>query len=112
TNTRTPTNTPTITPTSSVTPTRTITPTNSRTNTRTNTPTITRTITPVPTCGLAWRVVSSPSFGNGNNYLYGIAPLSTTDIWTVGWAGNNGIEQTLALHWDGSSWTRFSSPNV
>jgi hypothetical protein len=30
----------------------------------------------------------------------------------VGWATNNGVEETLILHWDGTAWTRYPSPNI
>src|SRR5207248_501878 len=111
TNTPLPSNTPTITPTR--TPTRTRTRTNtplSGTNTPTNTPTVTPTGT--RDCTQAWRVVTSPNFGSGNNRLYGVAAISPTDIWAVGRAANGTGEQTLTEHWDGNAWSIVPSPNA
>ena len=46
----------------------------------------------------------SPGF---NSVLYGVAAISASNIWAVGYAQN----ATLILHWDGTAWTRVPSPN-
>jgi len=56
--------------------------------------------------GTAWSIVSSPNPGDGNNYygtitneLYGVAAVSTSDVWAVGMYGKsdglNVTSQTL-----------------
>lgn len=68
--------------------------------------------------GTAWRIVASPSPGDLNNSLNGIAAVSSTDIWAVGsydQAGKNGAlgsGKTLVLHWNGVDWRQVASPNV
>ena len=39
--------------------------------------------------------------GTSSNFLYGVAAISTNDVWAVGFCGGY---QTLVEHWDGSSW--------
>jgi hypothetical protein len=46
--------------------------------------------------GTAWSIVSSPNPGDGNNYygtitneLYGVAAVSTSDVWAVGMYGKS-----------------------
>jgi hypothetical protein len=53
-------------------------------------------------------VPTSPNGGVGNNQLYGVAALSSSDVWAVG----TSIVMTqplqsvpLAIRWDGSGWT-------
>src|SRR5262245_25461367 len=41
-------------------------------------------VTPPPTCGLAWRVVSSPNIGTADNSLSGVVALSENDVWAAG----------------------------
>ena len=36
--------------------------------------------------------------------------VSATDVWAVGFSETSEIEQTLTLHWDGTSWSVVSSP--
>lgn len=60
--------------------------------------------------GITWSVVPSPNVGTGDNFLYGVAAVSTNDVWVVGnYIGN--AERTLTMHWDGTSWSIISSPN-
>jgi hypothetical protein len=64
--------------------------------------------------GHKWSVVSSPNVGTQNNELSGVAAVSANDVWAVGFfePGANVPLQTLTLHWDGTSWSVVSSPNV
>src|SRR5712692_11643852 len=55
----------------------------------------------------AWSVVPSPSPGSVND-LNGVASVSANDVWAVG----DTNQQTLTLHWNGTSWSVVSSPNV
>ncbi|HKP51561.1 MAG TPA: S-layer homology domain-containing protein [Chloroflexia bacterium] len=66
-----------------------------------------------PTCGAAWRVVESANVSGRPNALRGISAIADDDIWAVGYSGYLfQTPQTLTEHWDGSTWTRVSSPNV
>src|SRR5262245_44532744 len=68
--------------------------------------------TPTPLSG-TWQVVSSPAIDVSTSTfgarLNGVAVVSTTDIWAVGFAPVPGgpafAEQTLIEHWDGTQWS-------
>ena len=63
--------------------------------------------------GAKWSVVSSPSVGSNNNFLYSVTTVSVNDVWAVGISTNNSKnDRTLIQHWDGSKWIVVSSPNV
>ena len=63
--------------------------------------------------GTAWSVVPSPNAGTSYNYLNGVAAVSASDVWAVGYYGIGGsTNQTLVEHWDGTAWSVVSSPNV
>src|SRR5579875_1916068 len=55
--------------------------------------------------GTQWSVVSSPSPGTQSNVLAGVAAVSATDAWAVGYADS----QTLTEHWNGTQWSVVSS---
>ncbi|MFN7994359.1 MAG: hypothetical protein U0Q18_12185 [Bryobacteraceae bacterium] len=68
--------------------------------------------------GSAWSVVPSPNVGPNSqyqsNHLYGIVAVSPTDLWAFGSyfaASGSGVQSTLLLHWDGTSWTLAPCPN-
>jgi hypothetical protein len=69
--------------------------------------------------GTSWTVVPSPNpvpDPNPGDYapsneLYGIRAISTNDVWAVGHTFTVTLEQTLALHWDGSTWTDVPTPH-
>jgi hypothetical protein len=56
--------------------------------------------------------MSSPSPGTQFNELNGVAAISANDVWAVGIAETNGVQQTLIEHWDGSNWSVVASPNA
>jgi hypothetical protein len=64
--------------------------------------------------GVKWTIVPSPSPGveNGkpNGALLGVAVISARDAWAVGDYVNSsgGKDQSLVLHWNGSSWQRVA----
>ena len=61
----------------------------------------------------SWQVVSSPNVGTSFNQLNGVAALSASNLWTVGFSINSGgTAQTLIEHWNGANWQVVSSPNV
>ncbi|HJT58554.1 MAG TPA: hypothetical protein VJ761_18750 [Ktedonobacteraceae bacterium] len=65
--------------------------------------------------GEHWSVVPSPNPDPSNLYyrLTGVAVISATDIWAVGSGSdpNGYTQETLTLHWDGTSWSVVTSPN-
>jgi hypothetical protein len=44
--------------------------------------------------------------------LRGVRADSTTDAWAVGDYNNGTVDKTLILHWGGSHWRVWPSPNV
>ncbi len=63
--------------------------------------------------GMSWRLVASPN-ASGNNYLYGLAAVSSSDLWAVGCSscddiGRSGV--TLIEQWNGTAWNIVTSPN-
>lgn len=68
--------------------------------------------------GATWSVVSSPNGGgsgtNANNGLNGVAAVSATNIWAVGFFTDptTGFEQTLTEHFDGTRWSIIASPDA
>jgi hypothetical protein len=62
--------------------------------------------------GANWTIVPSPNVTNSSqNALTGVAGVSATDVWAVGYSltSNN---KTLIEHWDGKKWGIVPSPNV
>ena len=62
--------------------------------------------------GANWTIVPSPNASNSSqNALTGVAAVSATDVWAVGYSltSNN---KTLIEHWDGKKWSIVPSPNV
>ena len=35
--------------------------------------------------GTSWAIVPSPNMGTGNNHLNGVAAVSASDVWAVGY---------------------------
>jgi hypothetical protein len=67
--------------------------------------------------GAAWQPVASPSVGSGASQLNAVLALSPSDVWAVGFSTpvappQSAATLTLIEHWDGSSWSVVSSPNV
>jgi hypothetical protein len=68
--------------------------------------------------GTKWSTVSSPNPGGtsmnvDNSILNGVSADSATDAWAVGYYNNptTGAFETLALHWNGTKWSKVASPN-
>jgi hypothetical protein len=55
----------------------------------------------------------SPNPSSTENDLSGVAALSSTDAWAVGEYEDDSThaEETLVLHWNGSTWLQVPSPN-
>lgn len=71
--------------------------------------------------GSSWSVVNSPNdLQKQQNYLTGVAALSTNDVWAVGVSFSSSInsagtptstEVTTIMHWNGSAWSLVASPD-
>jgi hypothetical protein len=60
----------------------------------------------------SWVIQTSPNPSSTENYLNGVTATSSTNAWAVGTYDNsNGTRRTLAEHFDGSTWTKVSTPN-
>jgi hypothetical protein len=62
-----------------------------------------------------WVVVPSPNVSGQDNILAAVSANSATDVWAVGQFipdSNQDLTQTLTEHWDGTSWSAITSPNV
>jgi len=62
--------------------------------------------------GTRWSIVGSPNVAGAEaNYLIGVAAVSTTDVWAVGYSEIDlEIDVPLIEHYDGQSWTIIPSP--
>lgn len=59
--------------------------------------------------GSQWSVASTSDVAGGQqNQLYGVAVVSSSDVWAVGTAGLTNT-QPLMLHWNGARWTNASA---
>ena len=54
--------------------------------------------------GTTWKVVPTPNSSPIQNVLRGLVTISSTDVWTVGFARVNGSRMAQSLHWDGRVW--------
>jgi hypothetical protein len=63
--------------------------------------------------GSTWSQIASPNPGGSNNTneLAAVDGISANDVWAVGYYHNGTSFQTLILHWDGTVWLQFTSPN-
>jgi hypothetical protein len=50
--------------------------------------------------------------GTNINILNGVAAISGSDVWAVGYYYNGSVNLTLTEHWNGTSWSIVYSPNV
>jgi hypothetical protein len=62
--------------------------------------------------GSAWSVANVPQPGAVRDLLFGASALSPSDVWVVGdQEGGNNVFETLAEHWDGSTWSVVPTPD-
>jgi hypothetical protein len=64
--------------------------------------------------GHSWSVVNSPDPGTTFSTLNAVRAVSAHDVWAVGEFRDSSsplADQTLILHWNGTSWTRVASPD-
>jgi hypothetical protein len=61
--------------------------------------------------GTSWAIFQ-PS-GNPSTFtiLNAVTAVSTNDVWAVGYYSYGGVDNTLALHWDGHTWGRVPTFN-
>jgi hypothetical protein len=66
--------------------------------------------------GVSWSVVPSPNTADPNDEdtLSGVAALTASDIWAVGYyyEAVSGATKMLTEHWNGVSWTLVPGPNL
>jgi hypothetical protein len=67
--------------------------------------------------GTSWKTVAIPSVGTGANQLNAVVALAPNDVWAVGFSTpvappKGAATLTLIEHWDGTSWSVVTSPNV
>jgi hypothetical protein len=67
--------------------------------------------------GTTWSTVGTPNVGEGSNQLHGVLALAPDNVWAVGYSTPVAPPQeaatlTLIEHYDGTSWSVVSSPNV
>ena len=71
--------------------------------------------------GTNWTLVRAPNVGTGPNCLSGVVALAPDNVWAVGYStatpkpppGHYDVPtETLIEHYDGTSWSVVSSPNV
>jgi hypothetical protein len=62
--------------------------------------------------GTTWIKVTSPSPGPTRNSLSAVTAVSPSDAWAAGYYyTSTGLEKTLVLHWNGTAWTKVTSPS-
>ncbi len=61
-----------------------------------------------------WSLVDSPNAPAAKTVgaFNGVACVSTSDCWAVGYGNNGSAYQSLIEHWNGASWSIVSSPNT
>ena len=63
--------------------------------------------------GASWTRTSSPNGGTDYNALWSVSCTSATSCIAVGFYDNtSNVYRTLIESWNGTDWTRLSSPNV
>jgi len=62
--------------------------------------------------GSKWSRVTSPKVLTVTGALSGIAVVSATDAWAVGFTGTYAKGHTLLLHWNGAAWKQVPSPSL
>src|SRR5215467_6859062 len=53
-----------------------------------------------------------PAPGTVDTVLTGVDVLSASDVWAVGYYFDGSVNQPLALHWDGSTWSNSPIPGA
>jgi hypothetical protein len=62
--------------------------------------------------GTSWRVVATAKLSAPVSEVRAFAPIAAKSVWAVGrMAGGSVTNQSLIERWNGSAWTRFTSPS-
>jgi hypothetical protein len=62
--------------------------------------------------GSSWSLVASPNVGTNSNFLQAVEVVGPSDVWAVGYSLDDvSSVETLILHFNGTAWTVFPSPN-
>jgi hypothetical protein len=61
--------------------------------------------------GVKWTKQPSPNPSSTEDELLGVAAVSASNAWTVGYYSTPTAYRTLILHWNGVKWRRVTSPN-
>jgi len=62
--------------------------------------------------GTKWSIAEIPQPGDVRDMLFAASALSPSDVWVVGdQESANGVFETLAEHWNGSTWTVVPTPD-
>ena len=65
-----------------------------------------------PDASARWSIVPSPN-EVGANWLVAVDASASNDAWAVGYyIGDEGLYETLSMHWDGLAWTLVEPLNV
>ena len=64
---------------------------------------------PEPSTGL--KVDVTPNPGVYGNIIRGVSAVNKSDVWGVGVQATDSSNNTLAIHWNGTSWSAISTPN-
>jgi hypothetical protein len=66
-----------------------------------------------PGAGSQWARFGGPNPGPFTNLMSGIAAISDSDVWGVGFfMDGRATDHTLAEHWDGAAWSRVPTPDA
>jgi len=62
--------------------------------------------------GSAWHIVPNPDLGVGEHFLTGVAAISASDVWAVGYSAidSGEVDVPIAEHWNGTAWSAVSVP--
>jgi photosystem II stability/assembly factor-like uncharacterized protein len=58
-----------------------------------------------------WSVFQTPNPGYYGNILHGLSARTPSDVWAVGVKATETSNDTLAMHWDGTTWSTVPTPN-
>jgi hypothetical protein len=63
--------------------------------------------------GTSWTRIDPPQPGNYHRRLYGVAAVSSNEVWAVGQYSSDlgATYQTLVMKWNGTSWSQVPSPS-
>src|SRR5258706_6927870 len=63
--------------------------------------------------GTGWTRITTPQPSTIAQALAGVSGVSGSDVWAVGFQSpQGGVTNTLALHWNGTAWTKVASINA